>query len=224
MGIAWNVVGYCKYEKDNGVTYSSRKPNMCSCCKVEMVTEAVSDVAEVRVGKLMGAGRPEKAKLSAYKTIYLAIFVATSFTSVLFILGDNIPSWMTTDATLQRMIIELIPLFGIGNIALALGTQAWTIVGAQGRYRLSTFVGAAGSWLVTVPLAVLSTVVLKVDLQGQTAAVLLGYMASGTVNAYILLTSDWEKLSLRVREDHDGISSSDSSSSGSSSSSDDDDD
>lgn len=185
-----------------------------------MVTEAVASVSEVRVGLLLGAGRPEKARLSAYKTIYLAIFVATTFTSLLFILGDNIPYWMTTDTTLQRLMLELIPLFGIGNIALAVGTQAWTIVGAQGRYRLSTAVGAGGSWLITIPLAVISTVVLKVDLQGQTAAVVIGYMASSTLNSYIMFTSDWEKLSLQVREDQDGNIESDSSSSSSDSDSD----
>lgn len=185
-----------------------------------MVTEAVADVSEVRVGMLLGAGRPEKAKLSAYKTIYLAIFVATSFTSLVFLLGDNIPYWMTTDSTLQRLMIELIPLFGIGNIALALGTQAWTIVGAQGRYRLSTAIGAAGSWFVSIPLSFILTVVLRIDLQGQTAALVIGYMASGTVTSYILFTSDWEKLSRQVREDQDEIVSSDSSSSSSDSSDD----
>ena len=73
------------------------------------------------------------------------------------------------------------------------------------------------------------TVILKINLQGQTAAVVIGYMASGTVNSYILFTSDWEKLSIQVREDHDGMSfssdsDSSSGSSSSSSSSDDDDD
>jgi hypothetical protein len=62
-------------------------------------------------------------------------------------------------------------------------------------------------------------------LQGQTAAIVVGYMVSGTINSYILLQSDWPKLSRRVISQNDGISvgsddDDDSSSSSDSSSSD----
>lgn len=84
--------------------------------------------------------------MSAYKSIYLGVFFSSILSSLLFILGDNIPVWLTRDPTLQRMLRDLIPLFGIGNMGLTMGTIAWTAVGAQGRYRLSTGVGLASSW------------------------------------------------------------------------------
>jgi Na+-driven multidrug efflux pump len=115
----------------------------------ENVTESVADACEVRVAMLLGAGRPEKAKMSAYKCIYLGLFVALFLSSVLFILGDEIPTWLTNDVTLQRLLAELIPLFGIGNIGLTVGTISWTAVGAQGRYRLATGIGFGGSWYVS---------------------------------------------------------------------------
>jgi hypothetical protein len=113
--------------------------------------------------------------------------------------------------------------FGIGNIALSIGTLSWTLVGAQGRFRLSTAVGLSGGWFVALPMAAVLTIVYNVDLQGQTAAIVIGYMVSGTINSYILLQSDWPKLSRRVIARNDAISvganSSDDSSSSSSSSS-----
>ena len=186
---------------------------------LETVTESVADACEVRVAMLLGAGRPEKARMSANKGAYVGIFLALFLTSGLFVLGDDIPTWLTSDPTLQRMISELIPLFGIGNVALTIGTIAWTVVGAQGRYRLATAVGFGGSWLVTIPLAAISSVVLGIDLQGQTAAVVIGYMVSGTVLCYIWLTSDWDELSRTVIEAHGDLSSESSSSGDSSSSS-----
>ena len=86
---------------------------------------------------------------------------------------------------------------------MTLGTTSWTLLGAQGRYRLATTVAFAGSWLVTIPLAVLASVALHLNLEGQTAAVVIGYMSSGTINAYFLFRSDWEKLSLSVIESHE---------------------
>ena len=158
--------------------------------------------------------------MSANKATYLGVFLALFLSCFLFILGDNIPTWLTTDPTLQRLLAELIPLFGIGNICLTVGTMAWTAVGAQGRYRLATLVGFSGSWLLTIPLAAISSVVMNIDLQGQTAAVVIGYMASGTINAYLLFTSDWERLSEEVIAANGDLSSAGSSSSSSSSSSD----
>jgi Na+-driven multidrug efflux pump len=186
------------------------------------VTEAVADAGEVRTAFLLGAGRPAQAKLSSFKSMYLGVAVSVFITSCMFIAGEDIPTWLTNDPTLQRMTAELIPLFGIGNIALSIGTMAWTLVGSQGRFRLSTSVGLSGAWLLTIPLATVLTVVYNMDLQGQTAAIVIGYMASGTVNTYILIQSDWPKLSRRVIAQAGGmIDGNDDSSSSSSSDSDD---
>ena len=182
---------------------------------LELVTEAVADAGEVRVAYLLGASQPSQAKLSSYKAIYLAMFCALFITSVLFIGGEDIPTWLTKDPTLQRMCADLMPLFGIGNVALTIGTMSWTLVGCQNRYALSTAVGFAGSWFITIPLAAVLTIGLKMDLQGQTAAVVIGYMVSGTINTFILLQTDWPKMSRRVIADNEESSSS-SSSSGSS--------
>jgi Na+-driven multidrug efflux pump len=153
---------------------------------LEFVTEAIADAAEVRTAFLLGAGKPAQAKLSSCKALYLALFATLFITACLFIAGEQIPTWMTTDLTLQHLVADLIPLFGIGNIALSIGTLSWTLVGAQGRYRLATTVGFAGSWLVTIPLSVITSVVLNLDLQGQTAAIVIGYMVSGTLYLYTI--------------------------------------
>jgi multidrug resistance protein, MATE family len=173
---------------------------------LEIVTEAIANAGEVRTAFLLGAGKPAEAKLSSYKCLYLGTFASVLISSVMFIAGESIPTWLTNDPTLQRMTAELIPLFGIGNIALSIGTLSWTLVGAQGRFRLSTAVGLTGGWFVAIPMAAILTYVYNVDLQGQTAAIVVGYMVSGTINSYILLQSDWPKLSRRVISQNDGIS------------------
>lgn len=173
---------------------------------LELVTEAVGNAAEVRCSLLLGSGQPEAARLSAYKSILIGLLFALIITSCLFIAGENVASWLTSDEVLQGLVTQLIPLFGIGNIAFTMGTMAWTLVGSQGRYRLSTVIGIIGSFFITIPLAALFSVALRIDLQGQTAAVVIGYMTSGTVTSFILFRSDWDKLSQQViqyNKDHD---------------------
>lgn len=167
---------------------------------VEQLTEAIADASEVRCAFLLGSGQPEKAKRSAYKSIFIGIFLSLFLTSIIFMLGESIATWFTDDPALQHIIADLIPLFGIGNMTLTMGTISWTLLGSQGRYRLATFVAFIASWFVTLPMAAVFTFQLKINLQGQTAAIVIGYMVSGSINAYLLFRSDWEQLSKSVQK------------------------
>ena len=102
---------------------------------------------------------------------------------------------VTPDPTLQRLIAQLLPLVGIGNFTLTVGLTSWSMVGAQGRYRLATFVNFMTTWLVTLPLAATFVYAANYNLEGIVSAIVVGYSATGTVLLYILLQSDWERLS-----------------------------
>jgi len=106
----------------------------------------------------------------------------------------------------------------LGNIFMVFGMVSWSLVGAQGRYKLATIISAIMSFCVTLPLAAIFCIVYEFTLEGLTASVVIGYSTTGMVLAYVLLTSDWEKLSKTIREynEAEGVSLSDSSYSSSS--------
>lgn len=159
---------------------------------------------------------PARARLSSYKTILVAIVSATTFTSIMWIIGEDLAKLLTPDPTLQHLLTEIMPLMGIGNIALTAGSVSWALVGAQGRYRLATCTAFLCSWCVTLPLAAIFTFGLNINLEGVAASVVVGYSVTGTSLMYILIRSDWDRLSRIVVElnaDLDSPSSSVSSSS-----------
>jgi len=184
---------------------------------LEALTEGFGDAGEIRVAYHLGAGHPAKARMSSYKSILVSIIFATCITSIMWIIGEDLAVLLTPDPTLQRVIIEILPLMGIGNITMTAGTVSWALVGAQGRYRLATFMAFIGSWCVTLPLAAIYTYAFHIDLQGVTSAVVLGNSVTGTCLTYILVRSDWERLSRILMELNDESESSSSSSSSSSS-------
>jgi hypothetical protein len=51
-----------------------------------------------------------------------------------------------------------------------------------------------------MPLASLFTYGLKLDLQGIVAAVIIGNTTTGSILSYILIFSDWDKLSKEVQQ------------------------
>jgi Na+-driven multidrug efflux pump len=169
----------------------------------ETLCKGIGDGGEVRCAYHLGNGNPGMAQISAYKSILLSICASFFFTSFLFITGQNLAIVFTSDPALQNMIVELLPLLGVGNIFLTAGCVSWALVGAQARYRLATLIALVSSWGITLPLAAFMTYVLHLNLQGITAAVVIGYSFTCTALNYVLLRSDWERISKHVVELND---------------------
>lgn len=184
----------------------------------ESTTEAIGDAAEVRVAYQLGKGRPELAKLSAYKSILLAFTVSIIVTTIFLGCSSIMPSWLTKDPTLQAMLVECIPLIALGNVTMNMGMVSWALVGAQGRYRLATSVATACTFLITLPIAAAVTVGLNINLQGLTFSVVIGYTITAMILSTIILGSDWQRLSQRIIDSMEDSDSDEDSSSSSSSS------
>lgn len=114
---------------------------------IHKLIDGLADAAEVRCAYLLGSGQPERAKLAAYKAMFLVLFAALFLTSILFFAGEDLPTWLTSDPALQHLLQQIIPLFGIGNFVMSIDTMAWTLIGSQGRYRLATTIVAVSSWV-----------------------------------------------------------------------------
>jgi len=200
----------------------------------EASTNGLGDAAEVRCAYHLGKGRPEMARMSSYKSILLGGLFGILVTSIFLIMGEDLPAWFTEDPTIQQLLTDVIPLVGLGNISMTFGMVCWTLIGAQGRYRLATFVNLICSWGVAMPLGAFLVYVMNYNLKGLTSAVVISYTVLGIAMTFILMRSDWQKLSDKIVEinrmtgEIDSDSDADeedeeSESSGSSASSDDDD-
>lgn len=102
----------------------------------------------------------------------VATIVSIIFTS----LQSHIPRWFTVDKMLQELLAELVPNVGVANIAMQFGMTSWSLIGAQGKYKLATWISSLSCWVGTVPLAALFTYMIGLDLQGVTAATCVGYV------------------------------------------------
>lgn len=167
---------------------------------LESSTEGIGEAAAVRVAYHLGTGNPNKARLSSYKSCFVVLVQAMLVTSTLFMIGKNVATWLTADVTLQNMVNNVIPLAGIGNIVMSYSMICWNLVGAQGRYRLATSVVLLSRWLVTIPIAAVFAFALTLDLNGMMAAVIVGFDTACMALAYVLLRSDWKRLSRTMQD------------------------
>jgi len=166
----------------------------------EAATEGIGDAGEVRVAYHLGKGNPEMAKISAYKSLLIGTVFDLLITSIFLVMGEDMPIWFTKDPTIQQMIADLIPLIALGNVTMSFGMFCWALIGAQNRYRLATLINLVCSWGITMPLAALFTYKFNWNLKGLTAAIVIGYAVAGMIMSYVILRSDWKRLSQIIVE------------------------
>lgn len=165
-------------------------------------TSGIGDAAALRVGLHFGANHPNMAKLAGYKALLISMSVATIVSIFFFSLQDRIPGWFTVDPTLQAMLRELMPFVGVGNFSMQFGMTAWSLIGAQGRYDLATRVSFVSSWGVCMPLAAIFVFYFRVNLQGLTAAVVVGYVTTGASLSYVLLSTNWKQMAQHIQQEN----------------------
>ena len=146
----------------------------------------------------MGGGEIELAKVSAYKAMYLGLLSSIFGTSILFAIAPFLPSLLTPDPILQRIIFELLPLVGFGQISMSIGMVCWNILSAQGRIRLATIVEFVVSWLFMMPISAVLVFLYNLNLLGMVGPLVISYTIGGVTVVYFVITSDWETLSAKI--------------------------
>merc|ERR1719410_1657673 len=91
----------------------------------EATTVGIGDAAEVRVGYHLGKDDPNMARISSYKSIYMGVIISILITSIFFMIGNDLATFFTNDIVLAKMINEIVPFVGIGNITMTFGMVCW---------------------------------------------------------------------------------------------------
>jgi len=88
------------------------------------------------------------ARKSSFKSMLFGAIFGISLTSIFFLVfQDEIPEWLTNDETLRNMLLSLIPVASICNVATTIGMILWSLLGAQGRYRLASLIKFLAGWV-----------------------------------------------------------------------------
>lgn len=167
---------------------------------LESSTEGIGEAAAIRVAYHLGHHNPAMAKLASYKAIFVAAIYSLFVSAMLLMGGTNLSKWLTSDVTLQYLLNDSMTMLGLGNVVMTYGLVTWSLVGAQGRYRLATLVILLARWLVTLPCAIIVVFAFDLDINSVLASLIIGFATAGLALAYVLLRSDWDRLARILQE------------------------
>jgi len=161
----------------------------------EALTEGIGEAAANQVTYLLSTGQINSAKKLCYGAMLMAVTQAVLVTCALYMSGQYLAVLFTTDPTIQHLINNTIVLIGFANIIMSFSQITWSLIGAQGRFRLATFVIFFSRWVVTMPCALVSIYMFNLDLNAMCGSLVLGYATACCALTVIVLRSDWDRLS-----------------------------
>merc|ERR1712176_113055 len=160
----------------------------------EALTEGIGEAAANQVVYLLSAGQIDRAKKLCHGTVYMAVIQAVLVTSALYMSGQYLAVLFTTNPAIQHIMNDNIVFIGFANIIMAFSQITWSLIGAQGRFRLATFVIFFSRWMVTMPCALISIYVFVFDLNAVSGSMVVGYATACCALTVIVLRSDWDRL------------------------------
>jgi len=160
----------------------------------EALTEGIGEAAANQVTYLLSAGQIDCAKKLCYGAIFMAVTQAVFVISALYMSGQYLAVLFTTNPAIQHIMNDNIVFVGFASVIMAYSQITWSLIGAQGRFRLATFVIFFSRWMVTMPCALISIYVFVLDLNAVSGSLVVGYATACCALTVIVLRSDWDRL------------------------------
>ncbi|HSU30936.1 MAG TPA: MATE family efflux transporter [Bryobacteraceae bacterium] len=113
----------------------------------------LSNAAATMVGQNLGAGRPERAASSVWRTgFYNMLFLGGS--GILFVMfAESIAGLFTSDPAVVRLASSCLRILSYGNVAYAYGMVMLQSFNGAGDTLTPTIVNLFGFWLLEIPVA-----------------------------------------------------------------------
>jgi putative MATE family efflux protein len=113
----------------------------------------LSNAAATLVGQNLGAGQPERAESSVWRTGLWNMIFLGSMGVVFFLFAAPIVSIFTKDPAVMRIAANSLRIFSCGNVAYAFGMVMMQAFNGAGDTITPTIVNLVGFWILELPLA-----------------------------------------------------------------------
>ncbi|CAJ1963365.1 unnamed protein product [Sphenostylis stenocarpa] len=160
---------------------------------------ALSASVSTRVGNELGAGQPERARLSTIVAIGMAL--ASSILGLLWTtLGRE--RWgrvFTSDSEVLKLTVSVLPIIGVCELANCPQTTSCGILRGSARPGVGAGINFYSFYLVGAPVAILMAFVWRLGLVGLCYGLLAAQIACVVSILVVIYNTDWERESLKAK-------------------------
>ncbi|ODV90817.1 hypothetical protein CANCADRAFT_44452 [Tortispora caseinolytica NRRL Y-17796] len=170
---------------------------------------ALGIATSTRVANFVGSGLKEPGKIACYSGLTLGFFVGVLNAGIITSVRYKIGPLFTNDDDVIAIVGGLLPYIALYQIWDSSSGVLNGILRGQGRQKIGGWISIAGYYVVAIPLSLIFTFPLGLDLKGLWLGVCCGQFVLCVVEAYFIFTSNWDNViqDAKSRSNADTVSS-----------------
>ena len=152
----------------------------------------MSNASATLVGQNLGAGHPDRAEKSAWRTAFLNMLFLGSVTVVFLIFAEPLLSLFSSDPVVVKSGIQCLQIISLGYVFYAYGMVISQSFNGAGDTRTPTLINLFGFWLFQIPLAYVLAVVLEIGSPGVYVAISVAESSIAVAGILIFRKGGWK--------------------------------
>jgi putative MATE family efflux protein len=156
----------------------------------------MANAAATLVGQNLGAGLPERAEKSVYRSAFLNMIFLGIVTVVFYTLAGPIVGIYTDDAAVLQSGIQCLKIVSLGYIFYAYGMVIIQSFNGAGDTLTPTILNVFGFWLFQIPFAYLMAIVLEFETTGAYIAIVTAESAMAIAAIIIFRRGKWKHVKI----------------------------
>lgn len=153
------------------------------------IGQAIS--ASSRLGNLLGAGMPNRAKLSSRCSVLMAILLPNISVFILLFFSQSLGSLFTNDKDVLRILQKVLPVVSLYQIFDSVGTVCGGVLRGQGRQNVGAIVNLFAFYGLAIPLGLYAAFQLEYSVIGLWYGTALALSVTSSSLAIFVFKTDW---------------------------------
>jgi putative MATE family efflux protein len=152
----------------------------------------MANASATLVGQNLGAGQPERAEKSVWRSGFLNMLFMVFITILFLSLADSIIGLFTTDPEVLRNGIQCLRIVSLGYIFYAYGMVVAQSFNGAGDTRTPTILNFFGFWMFQIPMAYVLSITLELGPTGTYLAIVIAESALAIAAIMIFRRGKWK--------------------------------
>jgi putative MATE family efflux protein len=156
----------------------------------------MANASATLVGQNLGAGHPDRAEKSVWRTAFLNMIFLGSVTLIFLVFAKPLLGFFTEDPEVLRNGIQCLQIVCLGYVFYAYGMVISQSFNGAGDTRTPTIINFVGFWLFQIPLAYTLAMILHTGSPGVYAAISIAESAIAIAGIIIFRKGKWKTVKI----------------------------
>ncbi|KDQ10315.1 hypothetical protein BOTBODRAFT_164069 [Botryobasidium botryosum FD-172 SS1] len=196
---SWELVGLAA-SLLGPVALASQSVLLVSSSTTYQAPFALSVAASVRIGNLIGAGRPIRAGVASKVALVLALAIAMICSTIFLTFRTSWALLFNDDEEVVALVATIIPLLSLFQVFDGICAVSGGALRARGKQFTGALLNLSAYYIFGIPLGLTLTFRYGMELKGLWIGLSAALAYGGCVSAWIVLRTNWDREVTRARE------------------------